>query len=384
VYDPELIRQVPESVTVHRAWTLEPPFRFRKKVWKGLGAPQGERTVSGGLKRRIARLLCPDPQVLWYPFAIREAAKIVERHAIEAVIVTAPPFSAFLIGNALKAAYPHLRLISEFRDEWLCYYVNEFAFRGDEYIRRRSAEIERATVTASDRIVAVTQATLETIRSRYPEQPDSKFVLAPNGYDPETFARFTPRPHNTGKIVVTYTGTVYKPSSPAAYLDALDRLPEELRGRFETRFIGRVADEYDRGIFENRKSAVKLTGFVPQEEAIRQMEETDYLLLPWSDHLNVPGKLYEYLAARKPILGLVRPGSDAERVLRQAGTARLADGGDVTAIQPLLEWIAQQPDASYGLRPDANAIRRYERPRLAAEYANCIRECVYGAAELAC
>jgi glycosyltransferase involved in cell wall biosynthesis len=381
-YDEALLEQVPSSVHIHRAWTLEPPFFLRKKLWAGIKgkAPRAELTgpASRGLKSRVAarvaRLLSPDPQVLWRPFALRKAARVIERENIRFVLVTAPPFSAFLIGNALKRRYPHIHLISEVRDEWLNYFLNEFAFRGDDFIRTQAIEIERNTVELSDRVVTVTHATRDAMRARYPDQPPEKFGLIPNGYDAAEFETFQSRPHGAGKVVVTHVGTVYRPTSPALYLDALDSLPEEIRSRFETRFIGRIAEEFDRNLLINRKSSVRLIGFVPHGEAVRHMEESDYLLLPWADRFNVPGKLYEYLASGKPVIGLVLPHSDPERILRESGSALLADGSDIGQIQQVLRRAAD-PATVAALRPNREAIRRYERSRLASEYADLIRLC---------
>ena len=130
--------------------------------------------------------------MLWAPFAIRKARQIVRRHGIEAVLVTAPPFSAFLVGNALKREFPDLKLISDFRDEWLSFYLKDFEFQSSDYTRRRAEAIERETVELSDLVVAVARSSLREIRSRYPEQPDGKFLLLPNGYDPAGVCRIRP------------------------------------------------------------------------------------------------------------------------------------------------------------------------------------------------
>ena len=91
----------------------------------------------------VRRVLSPEPEVLWVPFALRKARRIVRRHGIEVVLVTAPPFSAFLVGNALKREFPYLTLVSDFRDEWLKFYLGTFDFQKGDYTRRRAAEIER-------------------------------------------------------------------------------------------------------------------------------------------------------------------------------------------------------------------------------------------------
>ena len=249
-------RHIPPEVTVHRTLTAEPPFYLRKKVWdlvsgarqNGKAAPAAADRKAGppGLQARLTaavkRLLTPDPQVLWVPFAVRRASSLIRRHAIDCVMVTAPPFSVLLIGNALKRRFPGIKLITDFRDEWLRFYLTDFEFLKDDHTRRRAEQIERAAVAASDRVIAVTRSSLREIRGRYPEQPDAKFVFLPNGYDPDTFGEFTPRRHEGSGMVVTHMGTAYRTASPAYYLDALDAMEPEIRSRVETRFVGRVAE----------------------------------------------------------------------------------------------------------------------------------------------
>jgi Glycosyl transferases group 1/Glycosyltransferase Family 4 len=387
-FDYGLMQQIPETVTVHRSLTLEPPFHLRKRIWSRLkgsaiGAAKAARPQAPGLlgntKRSlgnvVARALCPDPQVLWYPTAIREAKRIVRQHAIEAVVVTAPPFSAFLIGNELKRRFPHLNLISDIRDEWITYFAKTFAFAGNDYVMLKANAIERATVELSDCVVPVTNASRDEIRSRYPEQPATKFRVVANGFDPASFTGFQSRPHGTGKVVITYTGTIYEPASPKIFLDALDKLPEEVRARFQVRFIGRMAEEFDQSVFANRNTDVRVMGFVPQKEAFRYLEESDYLLLPWADPLNVPGKLYEYVATRKPIIALTRPDADVVKVIRSTQTGWCIDRAETGLLHAFLmqiSGIGPRPE----LVPNEGVIRRYERPALAREYAKVIHECV--------
>jgi hypothetical protein len=370
--DAGLVNEIPAQVEVHRTWTFEPSFGLRKAVWSRLNSLDSGVGARGKsiFTRRIKQLFCPDPQVMWYPFAIRRASQLIRKEKIQTVLVTAPPFSAFLVANGLKRCFPHLCTIADVRDEWLEYFVKEFVFRGDEQVIARCAQIERTTIESCDRLVAVTAAALDKTRSRYPDQPRHKFVLIPNGYDPAAFSKFCARPHATDRLVVTYTGTVYKPCSPKSYLDALDGLPG-VRSSFETRFVGRIAEEVDRSIFENRSSSVRLVDFVPQKEALAYMEETDVLLLPWSDRINIPGKLFEYLVTGKPILALCYPDSEVARVMAQTGAGWCADPGDIPAIQRLLAEI-QTRGGRCPHKREGEAIRRYERPRLAAEYARVI------------
>jgi glycosyltransferase involved in cell wall biosynthesis len=316
--------------------------------------------------------MCPEPEVLWVPFALHRARSIVKKCGIETVMVTAPPFSAFLVGNALKEEFPNLKLVNDFRDDWLRFYLGEFDYQKSDYTRRRAIEIERRTVDISDRVVVVTKSMLEHIRARYPDQNPQKFALIPNGYDPETFKGFKARPHGGQKVIVSHVGTVYSASSPRFYLDALDAMPADMSSAFETRFIGRVAEE-ERPFLASRKTAVRALGFMPQDAAVRQMEEADYLLLVMTDAPSLTGKLFEYLATGKPILAIVQPDGEVARILQQTGAGWYAAPDDPAGIRNLLDRVYQRSRSQTNdFRPNWEAIRRFERPRLAAEFGELI------------
>ena len=383
VRDPGLLDHIPPEVKVHSAFAPEIPFAFRQKVWALLSRRGGKTTASSVVlesasarqplpARLIRRILCPEPEILWVPFALRKAKQIVRRYKIDTVLITAPPFSILEVGARLKQALPGVKVVSDFRDEWLTFYLKDFEFQSGNRTRQRAEEIERAAVAASDLVIAVTPVSLDKIRKRYPEQDERKFACVPNGYDPEVFAGFTSRRSGSGRVMVSHMGTVYKTASPRYYLDALDNLPGEIREQFETRFIGRVS-EGEKAALENRKSHVDVLGFVPQREALKMLEETDYVLLTLADDQSLPGKLFEYLATGKPILALSTPGGEVERILRETGAGWCADPRDPEAVCTMLRKAlecarGQRP----GIEPDWNAIRRYERPRLAEELAQCL------------
>ena len=384
VSDPGLLKHLPPEVSIHRVFTPNIPFELRRKLWSVVsgfgrrrqspdsGAAQPSARRRGPLGTLIQRILCPDPEVVWSPLAIRSASKLIRKHSITHVLVTVPPFSVLLIGNALKRRFPNLTLISDFRDEWLHFYLTAFDFHQSEYIQKRAAEIERRTVIGSDLVISVTQSIVNQIRARYPDQPASKFAFLPNGYDPEAFLNFWARPHERGKVVVTHMGTLYNASSPRYYLDALDSLPDSLRQRFETRFIGRVSEE-ERKALESRQSDVRVLGFMPQTEAFRAVEETDFLLVTMTDGPSLTGKLFEYLATGKPILAISPLNGEIDTILKKTGAGWCAGPDDPAAIRSMLEHACRAAvDGGAALTVDQEEIRQYERPRLTAQLAGLI------------
>jgi glycosyltransferase involved in cell wall biosynthesis len=382
VHDPDLMKQIPPVVTVHEAFTPEIPFHIRQKLWARLGGGKGQAPSTNGTppfswKKLVTgtakRVLSPEPEILWAPFALRRARQIIRRHGIDFAMVTVPPFSALVVGTRLKREFPSLVLVSDFRDEWLSFYLKDFEFQNSDYTRRRAEGIEREAVEASDLVVAVNRSSRDEIRKRYPEQPDAKFTVVPNGYDPETFAGFVPRPSESPRMLVTHVGTVYKTASPRFYLDAVEALPEEVRSRIETRFVGRISDS-EQALVEGRASKITSLGFVPQAEALKYMEDTDYLLLTMTNDISVPGKLFEYMAAGKPVLAITMPGSEVDQILRETGAGLSAPPDNAPAIQDMLmrafeAWRERTPLVS-GPR---DSVEVYERPRLVEAYGALMR-----------
>ncbi len=388
VSDPGLTSHVPASVKVHEVFTPEIPFALRHKIWAKLSRSHHNGTSGGSSKnghsirrlisRGIKRLLAPEPEILWLPFALRAARKIIRGHNIAYVLVTVPPFSLLVLGTTLKREFPHITLISDFRDEWLSFYLKDFEFQNSDYTRRRAVAIERDAVEASDLVVAVNASSCNTIRSRYPDQPERKFVFVPNGYDPDAFAGFKPRVHGLSRMIVTHAGTVYKTASPAFYLDAVDGLASNIRDHIETRFLGRVS-EGEKAALQSRQSTVRVLGFVPQEEAIKSMEETDYLLLTMTNEISVPGKLYEYMATGKPILAITPAGSEVDRVVRETCCGLTARPDDPEGIKAMLglafnAWQSGDPL----LCPRRDLIQKYNRRSLVEEYSQIMQSVRHG------
>jgi glycosyltransferase involved in cell wall biosynthesis len=375
LYDPHLLRLVPPEVKVHRNFTPELPYELRRRLFRAVSREAGPRTAgvetppgASTIKRLIAGILSPDAQVVWLPFAARSAEALIREHAITHILVSVPPFSLLKIVPRLRRRFPSLGIVADFRDEWLRYYIRSIDPLADEGKLAQARQIEREAVESCDLVTATTESTRNEIRGRYADLPDRRFVVVPNGFDPEEFRGFQARPHGTSSIVVTYLGTVYKVCSPKTYLDALDLLPDEIRGRFETRFVGRVVEDQVR-LFENRKSSFRLMGFQPHHEAIRMLEESDCLLLIVDNDVSLAGKAFEYLATRKPVLAIAPRGSETWKFVEQTGCGWCAEPQDVAGIAAMLQSAAEATRQGASFTVDQAVVAAFERPTLAARLA---------------
>ena len=385
--DPGLLATIPKQVRIYRTLTPELPYDLRQKLWGRFESSESKPATNAAastapapaspslksfVRTRIQRLLCPDPQVFWRWTAISQGAEIIRKEGIRTILVTAPPFSAFRIGIELKEQFPGVRLISEFRDEWLGYYI-KIDPNADAYRRRVAAQLERETISHSDYIVTVTPSWVEAIHSRYPDQPAEKFLCVPNGYDPESFAEFTPRPHGLDRLVITYVGTVYANPvySPRGFLEAINRLPGDMAQHIEVRFIGRVVDE-EVPAMEACRGHVRRFGFLPQAEAFQHLQETDCVLMINTAADAHSGKIFEYLASGRPILAISARNGEIARLIRETRSGWCADSGDPAEIQRMIEtaYAAFRGGRQDLLpQPDIDKIRQYTRVDLVDQLA---------------
>lgn len=393
--DPSLLAALPPKTPIHRAFTPEFSFELRQRVLRTLRrgsqhqggttskASSPQQSVSGLARlKRLAvaffeRLMCPDPQRFWVPFAIRSGKKLIKKHNIDVVLVTAPPFSAFQVGVALKHKYPHLKLICDYRDQWIGYIFREDS-NVSAYRDRRVRELEREAVSTADYVVSVTPSWVQQIRNRYPEQPSEKFVCVPNGYDPELLAgpvhaAQVVEPGTRGKMIITYTGSLQDSDvySPRSLVEALRSLPDAVASQLELRVAGRVAPEAMR-LLQGCGPVVRLLGFLPQGEAFAHVRDADYTLLIVGTPDAQSGKLFEYLAAGKPVLALTPPHGEIARVLNETKAGWCVPQDDPAAIKQLLIDALERWQTSAGqpiIQPDWEVIRKYERPRLVAALA---------------
>lgn len=381
--DLTLLQQVPPEVEIHRTWTLDLPFWLRKSVKKALtggraktasSAPQASRGGGNPLRRWIGNLLLPDPQVGWLPFAFPAAVRIIRKRAIDAVVITVPPYSSVKLVMRLRRLFPSLPIVVDFRDEWLTTTLDLVSFNNNDRARSVAQETEREAIYAATTVVLVTEAARCELQSRYPDLPPERFVCIQNGYDatpPKAQPRFPDLSSSRRKVVLTYIGSVYGSTDPGSFIEAVRTLPEAVRSRLHVRFIGHIeAPEYREQLL-SLGDTIELKGFVPQAEALAAIQDTDYLLLITHDRINVAAKFYDYLGGGKPILGAVHPQGDVRRLLEETRAGNWSDVGDPQSIRRML--IEAIEASGTFPEPDFDRIAEYHRRPLTARYASLLQ-----------
>ena len=325
--DPEL--RVPTQAWIHRARYLGPQAR---KPAEELRAADGlERAV---LQARITarRLLLPDASVTWNLTAIPAAIRIVRREGIDAVITTSPPPSVHFVGAAVQRA-TGVRWIADLRDPIV---ANQHRRDDTAAARARQAANEQVAKLVARRADAVTCVS-EAIAAEARElDARGEVRVIANGCD---FDDFTGLEYSPGaRFRITHAGSFFGKRDPRPFLRAFRDADLDAVARFVGDF--RASDREWAESLE-LGDRLELVDYLPRREALRYQRDSEALLLLVPDAGGrgkgvLSGKVFEYIAAGRPILAAVPPDGAAAQLIRETDAGVVVAPNDVDAIRAAL------------------------------------------------
>lgn len=281
----------------------------------------------------------PDRWFSWRFWAVRAAQRVIRERGIKAIWSTYPIATAHLIGANL-AQRTGLPWIADFRDP-----MAQDGYPTDPRRWQAFKRIEESAAANAARMIFVSPSAINTYRERYPATASDRFVLIGNGFDESSFADLVPEQRTTqGPPILLHSGIVYPSErNPTALFEALAALSSSGKiapGDFIIRFRAAVHEEMLRDLAtrNNVDSFIDIQPAIPYGEALREMLEADALVVMQGDNCNeqIPAKLYEYLRAGRPILGLADPSGDTAHTLRGLGYPHIAKLESAEAIVALL------------------------------------------------
>ena len=365
--DPEL--RAPTQAWIHRARYLGP--RARK--------PAEELRAADGFERALVqaqvtarRLLLPDASVTWNVTAIPAAVRIVRQEGIDVILTTSPPGSVHLVGAAVQRL-TDARWIADLRDPLV---ANQHRRDDTAAARTRQAaneQVARLVARQADAISCVSEAIAAEMRGF---EPRGQVRVIGNGCDFDDFAglEYTAGP----RFRITHTGSFFGKRDPRPFLQAFRDADLDAVVRFVGDFRStdrEWAEQLDLG------DRLELVDYLPRAESLRMQRDSEALLLlvPEAGGRGkgvLSGKVYEYLAAGRPILAVVPPDGAAADLVRETGAGVVAAPDDVAGIRDALIELHRQY-ANGGLAAvelEAGDEERLSRRARVEEMAALVRE----------
>jgi hypothetical protein len=382
--DESLLNEIPPGTKVHRTKIFEPYRLYRKLTRKRAGVPVDVEniTLSGAprsLLERIAGLIretffIPDARIGWFPYAVPAGLEIIKQEKVDAIYSSSPPYTAAVVAREL-ARRTRLPWIAGFRDPWI-----GFISSPDRWIFPKAIDrfLERSVYKSANLVEGAWRGIVQDFQAKYPEEGKFKAVHLPNGYDRDDYID-APRKRNS-RFTVTYTGSMYGRRNPKSFLQAVGELIVEGRldpQKFVLKFYGRFGSEVQEMIAAfPHQEAVEVKTYIPHGESIRALLDADALLLIVDESKEsseiVPGKVFEYIGAGRPILALAAEGAVAE-ILRETHTGSVAGNQDIPAIKRMvLECYDNFLYNKSAYKPNETATKKYERREVTRRLAELL------------
>jgi len=372
--DEQLAERVPDTCRVVRTDTLSGQSVLARIRRGGRASQTRSSRRFGAIRRLTAATLMPDTYIGWYLYAVRAGRELLRKGAFDAVYSTSPPETSHMVGIKLHRE-SGLPWVADFRDPWMNLDLLRPPTRIHQAVHRRL----ESRVCARACVVVTTQWHEQLVRRRYPEADVRRIT---NGFDATEMAGVGDVTPAARPMRFMHAGMLTQKRTALTFLRALrkylDREPKA-RDDIDVVFVGPREDENDRCARElGLVGVVRFVDSVPHAEALRMQRASHVLLL--IKHANpdyvglVPGKLYEYIGLRRPILALA-PDGEARALVERLGRGETALPEDVDAIADCIERLhGRFRTGTLDSDFDLTERNEYDRTELAGEMAGVLDE----------
>jgi len=346
---------------------LEPTQIFKKK--DAIEMPhEFVRKFSSRLSQFF---LLPDNKIGWKKKAIEAGSKLLENDKFDAIFSTAPPYTDFLIGEELKKKF-NLPYVIDYRDSWM---DNPYNFYPTPLHKSIVSRMERRVLHSSDHIITINRKIKELLLIRYKFLKYTDITIIPQGFDPEDFN--IPENETLPKVKkfrITYSGTFIDKRTPKYFLRAVAKLLKEnpeIRHNFEACFVGNFRKENEKIVDKlNLRDVVNIVGYVEHKECIKYLVTSDVLWMMIGEgkgeDMMSTGKLFEYIGAKKPILGCV-PEGVAKNTILESKSGFVVDPYDVNGIAKILLDLFYRWKGGTLPQPSDDFVNKYNRINLTSD-----------------
>lgn len=324
----------------------------------------------------------PDPRCLWIRPSVKFLKDYLKEHPVDLIVSTGPPQSMHMIGRRLSLE-TGLPWIADFRDPWTrIFYFKHLSMT--KCTERWHKKMEKKVLDQATRVVAVSPL----VQQEFQAMTQTPVELITNGYDECDFPKgpctdaFGCTEKNPNKeFVVTHTGLFAADGNPTVLWDVLAEkcAKDELFAKsLRIKLIGKTDDQITGSIkAAGLEGNLFDMGYQPHSKAIEQQRNASLLILPLRKEPEykavLPGKLFEYLASWRPVLGIGQPDGAMSMILNQTKTGVVLNWNDSVSIARFVD-LCWKNHLKGNLTVDDADISQFTRRELTRRMAQLLDE----------
>lgn len=376
--DDTLLADVSPDLKVFKTKSFE-VLDWYKKIKKTKKVPYGGFASSSqdiGFVEKTMRFVrgnffIPDARIGWNKYALKEALRLISAEGIETIITTGTPHSTHLIGLKIKQKFPKMHWFADFRDPWTDIFYNDLLMQ-TALAKKLNAQKEKAVLEQADSILTVGENLIEILLQKSSKISKEKFILLQNGFDPADFQQL-PNKVETDSFKIVYLGTASIDYPFQSILEAIDLLTAAEKLKIKLEIIGSFDFETDQ-LFEKYGKSFSITkkAYIPHDEVPAQLNSADLLILmipkTKNDKSITTGKIFEYLAIKKLILGIGPIDGDAAKIIQQTDSGQFFTADDVESMKEFIQANLKGSTATF------TGVEQFSRRNQAEALAERIME----------
>ncbi|MBW2938012.1 glycosyltransferase family 4 protein [Aureisphaera sp. CAU 1614] len=323
IIDESLLAEIPKDLEIIRH-PIKEPYKYArllskkktKKISSGIIDEKKPSVIEKLLLYARGNLFIPDARIGWVAPSVKVLTKYLsENKDIDTLITTGPPHSLHLIGMELKEQLK-LKWIADFRDPWTTIHYHK-SLRLSKSAQKKHEKLEKEVLQAADLVVVTSPTTQQDFR----ELTSKPVEVITNGFDTSENKEVV----LDSKFSLVHIGSLLSNRNPKLLWKVLSELKNEVNGfsnDLELKLVGLVSKDVKEEIQKYHLSEnVVLPGYVSHQEAISFQNSAQVLLLIEMNKEEtsaiIPGKLFEYLRSKRPIVAIVPEKSDIEGILKE-------------------------------------------------------------------
>ena len=370
--DQTLYKDIDAKLEVVKTKSFE-PLNIYSKISSNKEIPYGgfANEENPGLFQKVSRFIrgnffIPDARIGWNKYALSKAIELIKKYNIDTVITSSPPHSTQLIGLKLKQEFG-INWIADMRDPWTDIYYYKKMYH-TSIVKKIDKRKELKVLKNADNVIVVSDSIKKLFSKKIGEANSHKISVIPNGFDIGDFK-------DDGKsknknFTITYTGTIADNYNIDGFISAvIDFMENKKDTQINLKFIGRVSNKY-RTLIEDSilKSHCSFSKHVDHNESILFLQKSDALFLAIPDEPQnegiLTGKLFEYLAAKKPIIAIGPEEGDAANIISECNAGEMFDYNAKSEIRNYLEKLYLNWVESKSVELSDNTYLKYTRENL--------------------
>ncbi len=357
ILDETLLLDVDPDLKVIKTKSFE-VLNWYKKFQKNKKIPYGGFASSSqdiGFLEKTMRFVrgnffIPDARIGWNKYALKEALRLISAEGIETIITTGTPHSTHLIGLKIKQKYSNIQWFADFRDPWTDIFYNDLLMQ-TKLAQKINASQEKNVLEQADCVITVGENLKEMLLLKSKENLAEKFFILENGFDSADFHTL-PIKEPSDHFKILYLGTASIDYPFQSVLEAIDLIPLAEKKKIQLEIIGSFDYETDQLFKKYDKSfSIIKKPYVPHNEVPVQLNSADMLILmipkTKNDKAITTGKIFEYLAIKKMILGIGPTDGDAAKIIQQTDSGAFFISTDIRSIQKFIQKSLQESTVTF-------------------------------------